>query len=87
MTASDKILQQAEAIRRSGKTNMLDLDTVQLIAYESDFHALVTWIEDHNHKEYTEMMNMAHDLGYWKVDELSLLDNEVPDTIVVEEEL
>jgi hypothetical protein len=53
------VLQQQEAIRRSGRTNMLDVSAVQRIAYEAGFHELVTWIEQHSHTEYVDMASQA----------------------------
>ena len=55
----DKVLQQQEAVRRSGKTNMLDVAAVQSIAYDADFHQLVSWIEEHTHSEYVDMASRA----------------------------
>lgn len=37
----EEVLKQYEAIRRSGKTNMLDIERVKLIAHKCDFHALL----------------------------------------------
>ena len=43
---TEKIKEQILAIRDSGETNMLDIRTVQRIAYERDFYELVLFIED-----------------------------------------
>ena len=40
-------LEQLLTIRDSGETNMFAFNTVQRIAYESDFYELVTWMEEH----------------------------------------
>lgn len=55
MIADKDVLRQQEAVRRSGKANMFNQSKVQVIAHESDFHQLVTFIEDCNPKEYVEM--------------------------------
>ena len=43
----DEIRKQILAIRDSGLTNMFDVNTVQKLAYERDFHDLVMYIEEH----------------------------------------
>ena len=43
---TEKIKEQIEVIRTSGKTNMFNLNTVQRLAFEQDFHELVCWIEE-----------------------------------------
>lgn len=42
-----EIREQIMAIRDSGLTNMFDVNTVQRLAYERDFHDLVMYIEEH----------------------------------------
>ena len=42
---TEEIKEQIEAIRSSGKTNMFDLNMVQRLAFEQDFHELVCLIE------------------------------------------
>lgn len=42
-----EIREQIMAIRDSGLTNMFDVNTVQRLAYERDFHDLVMYIEKH----------------------------------------
>jgi len=81
--ATDKTLQQYEAIRRSGKTNMMEIGTVQRIAYESDYHSLVTFIEDDS-TDYLEMAQLAAEL--YRGEELNLVE-PVADTITYEVEL
>ena len=44
---TDEIRKQILAIRDSGLTNMFDINTVQRLAYERDFHDLVMYIEEH----------------------------------------
>jgi len=56
---NDTVLQQQEAVRRSGRTNMLDVTTVTLIAVDAGFDELVVWIEDHSHSEYVAMASRA----------------------------
>ena len=43
----DKVKEQILAIRDTGLTNMFDVNTVQRIALEMDFHELVCFIEEH----------------------------------------
>ena len=79
--ATDQTLQEFEAIRRTGKTNMLEKGTVQKIAYECDYHSLVTYIEDHDNVKYLEMAEMAAKL--YRGEDLHLVD-PVPDEITFE---
>lgn len=51
MIMTDKVFQQIMDIRSGGKSNMLDLKTVQRLAYDEDFYELVVYIEEHP-KEY-----------------------------------
>ena len=44
---TEEVREQIMAIRDSGITNMFDLNTVQRLAYERDFHDLVMYIEEH----------------------------------------
>lgn len=53
------MLAQIEAIRRSGKTNMLDQTTVQRIAYECEYYALVNFIEDADNGSYMDAIQRA----------------------------
>lgn len=53
------MLAQFEAIRRSGKTNMMDRTTVQRIAYECGYHAVVNFIEDADNSRYLEVIEQA----------------------------
>lgn len=41
-----KIKEQILKIRNSGKTNMLDINTVQRLAHEQDMYELVNFIEE-----------------------------------------
>lgn len=50
---------QLEAIRRDGQVNMLEKNTVQKIAFESDFHTLVTKIDEWSNEEYLEKATTA----------------------------
>lgn len=45
------IKMQIMSIRDSGKTNMLDSNTVQCIAYHKGYYELVVYIEEHR-KDY-----------------------------------
>lgn len=60
-THNPTILQQQEAIRRSGKTNMFAMNTVQRTASDHDFHELVVFIEDADGGAYLDMAQEAAD--------------------------
>ena len=49
------IKQQILAVRDTGKTNMLDTNTIQRIAFDNGYHELVCFIED-NRKAYAEFI-------------------------------
>lgn len=48
---TDIVREQILAIRDSGRTNMLDTNMVQRLAYENEYYELVCYIEEHN-REY-----------------------------------
>jgi hypothetical protein len=56
---SDEVLKQQEAIRQSGVINMFDKRGVKRHADDMGFNELVTFIEDANASEYTEMASKA----------------------------
>ena len=43
---NEKVKEQLLALRETGLTNMIDLNAVQLIAYDIDFFELVNFIEE-----------------------------------------
>lgn len=47
---SDKVRDQVLVIRATGRTNMFDTNTVQIIADEMHFYELVVFIEEHKDK-------------------------------------
>ncbi len=49
------IKKQIENIRKSGETNMLDVNMVQWIANREHYYELVVYLEDHR-KEYAEYL-------------------------------
>lgn len=51
----DKVREQILAIRDTGLTNMFDVNMVQRIAFEMDFHELVCFIEEHK-SEYVHFI-------------------------------
>ena len=51
MIMTDKVFQQIMEIRSGGKSNMLDVNMVQRLAYDAGFYELVMYIEEHR-KEY-----------------------------------
>ena len=52
---TEKIKEQILAVRDSGRTNMLDVNMVQMIAFEMEFYQLVNFIEDHK-TEYIQFI-------------------------------
>lgn len=44
---TEKVRDQILAVRATGRTNMFDLNMVQVIANEMDFYELVVFIEEH----------------------------------------
>lgn len=50
MVMTDKVFRAILAIRDSGKTNMVDIPTVQRLAYDEGFYELVTYLEEHRDK-------------------------------------
>jgi len=55
----DTVMQQQEAIRKSGMTNMFDISTVQEIAEEMGLDNLVEFIDNHSTEEYFDMAEKA----------------------------
>lgn len=53
----DKVREQILAIRDTGLTNMFDVNMVQRIAYEMDFHELVMFIEEHKSEYVSFILN------------------------------
>ena len=51
-----KIKEQILAIRDAGRMNMFDVNMVQRLAFERDFHELVCWLEDHEIEYVTFIM-------------------------------
>lgn len=52
---SDKVREQILAVRDTGLTNMFDINAVQRIAHDMNFHELVIYLED-NRKEYVNFI-------------------------------
>ncbi len=52
---TDELRQQILTIRDTGRTNMLDIHTVQRIAHEMQFYKLVIYIFEHS-KEYAHFI-------------------------------
>ena len=52
---NDKIEEQIFIIRKTGLTNMFDVNTVQRIAYEMDFYELVDFLET-DRKAYVDFI-------------------------------
>lgn len=46
-----KVYSGIEAVRKSGKTNMLDRNAVQVLCSDMGYYEAVTWLED-NQREY-----------------------------------
>ncbi|AGM11869.1 hypothetical protein DNAM5_6 [Haloarcula californiae tailed virus 1] len=76
------IYAQFEAVRRSGKTNMLDKTTVQRIAYECEYFELVNFIEDADNGQYMERLEQAAD--WFDNRQAGLPVEPVPETVTFE---
>lgn len=55
---TETIKEQILAIRDTGLTNMIDVNTVQRLAYERDFYELIVYLEE-NRKEYVHFILMG----------------------------
>ena len=55
MLMTDKVFKAIMRIRDSGATNMMDVNTVQRLAYEAGEYELVMYIEEHK-KEYAHFI-------------------------------
>ena len=55
MIMTDKVFRAIMRIRAEGKTNMLDLNMVQRLAYDAGEYELVMYIEEHR-KEYAHFI-------------------------------
>nr|WP_289698150.1 DUF5049 domain-containing protein [Enterocloster clostridioformis] len=51
----EKVREQILAIRDTGLTNMFDVNMVQRLAFERDFHELVIFLEEHR-EEYARFI-------------------------------
>lgn len=60
----DTIIKQILSIRDTGKTNMFDKSTVQMLALNAGYYELVNFIEE-NPKEYAHVIMT----GGWKDEE------------------
>ena len=67
------LIEQYEAIRRSGLTNMVQSQVVQTIASDNDMPELVDFIEEGRYMElisnYTEWIKLADDNNITTVEE------------------
>lgn len=52
---TDKVKEEILAVRATGLTNMFDINTVQRIAYEMDFHELTVFLGE-NRAEYARFI-------------------------------
>jgi len=59
----DKVLQQQEAIRRSGQINMFDKEGVRQIAKQMGSTELVEFLENSDAEEYFDMAAAAREHG------------------------
>ena len=55
----DEVMQQQEAIRKSGMTNMFDIQGVKKIAQEMGSDELVEFIDDNDSDTYIDMAEKA----------------------------
>ena len=59
---SADVLEGLEAVRLSGKTNMLDAPRVAQLAFEMEHYATAVWVQD-NRKSYAEGLFMGFELA------------------------
>lgn len=54
-----QVLEELDSVRKSGKVNMFDAVGVQRVAYESDYHALVSFLGSNPGRgsEYMELLD------------------------------
>jgi len=57
----NKVLGQMKKVRDSGEVNMADAQGVQRVAYENDYHALVSAIGSNPFAGYTILLNEFED--------------------------
>lgn len=57
---TEEIIEQLEAVRADGRTNMLDMGGIQVVADDLGLHALVVWIED---ATASEVMAALREMG------------------------
>ena len=58
---TDKLKEQIIAIRDTGLTNMFDVNTVQRIADEMEFHELVIFLDEEKAKHVKFILNGDED--------------------------
>ena len=56
MIMTDKVFQQIMEIRSGGKSNMLDVNMVQRLAYDAGFYELVMYIEENKSRYFHFIM-------------------------------
>ena len=56
MIMTDKVFQQIMEIRSGGKSNMLDVNMVQRLAYDAGFYELVLYIEENKSRYFHFIM-------------------------------
>ena len=56
MIMTDKVFQQIMEIRSGGKSNMLDVNMVQRLAYDAGFYELVIYIEENKSRYFHFIM-------------------------------
>ena len=55
---TEKVKKQILAVRETGRTNMFDVNMVQMIANEMEFYELVVFIEEHK-SDYVQFILSA----------------------------
>lgn len=53
----EKVKDQLETIRKSGKVNMFEWRRIQAIANMNDMYALVVWLQDHVEEYYNGLQD------------------------------
>lgn len=85
--ARERALLQIEAVRRDGKTNMLDRKRVQAIAVAADLHELVILVDETSSNEWVDIIREATDKYRGVEDAVQDVLEEIPETVTIELEL
>lgn len=53
---TEEIKKQIQAVRATGRANMLDINSVQRIAYELEFYELVNYMSEHRFEYFQSVI-------------------------------